>query len=267
MESSYYFDGQILSGSDQVSLPLSSALLYGRGVFTTVAIRNSNPLLWDKHWARLTGSADRLGLDFTKHSEESTGGALLDLISSNQIISGRARLTFFDQGSSSLWPVKADRKTALAITISETRAVREDVRLTISSHSVNSLSPLAGTKSCNYLENIMAIDDVKNRGFDEAIRLNERGEVTSGCMANVFWLRDDVLYTPSLKTGCLPGTTREHVMENIECREVQAGIEELEGAEAIFLTSAGLGIVEVAEFGLRRMAPSGQLILRLWPPA
>ncbi|CAN5345421.1 branched chain amino acid--2-keto-4-methylthiobutyrate aminotransferase [soil metagenome] len=266
MESHFYFDGQVLSGSDPVTLPLSSALLYGKGIFTTVAIHDSQPLLWDKHWARLEMSAGRLGIDLSEHSEESTTMALHGVIAANGVINGRARLTFLDLRSSTLWPVKTARKTALAVMTGETRPIPQRLRLSCSPFTVNSLSPLAGIKSCNYLESIMAIDEARTRGSEEAIRLNERGKITGGCMVNVFWLKDDELFTPSLKTGCLPGTTREYVLENLDCREVEAGIGELRAADALFLTSAGLGILEVVEFESRILEPTGHHMTELWPP-
>ncbi|MCA1590441.1 MAG: aminotransferase class IV [Acidobacteria bacterium] len=83
------------------------------------------------------------------------------------------------------------------------------------------------------------------------MQLNERGHVASACTANVFWLRDGQLFTPSLATGCLAGTTREFVLENFECGELAVGIEDLKTADAIFLTSAGLDVVEVAQFDHR----------------
>ncbi len=267
MESHFYFNGQVLSGAAPVSLPLSSALLYGKGIFTTAAIHDRCPLLWDKHWSRLERSAERVGINISEHSEQSTSKALRDLISMNKVIDGRARLTFYDLRSSTRWPVKTDQRTALAIMTGETGPVPQGLRLSCSPFAVNSLSPLAGTKSCNYLENLMAIDEAKKRGYDEAIRLNQRGEVTGGCLANVFWLIGDMLFTPSLKTGCLPGTTREHVLESLECREVEAGIGDLRAADAIFLTSVCLGIVEVGEFENKKLEQLGHPLTALWPPA
>jgi 4-amino-4-deoxychorismate lyase len=120
-------------------------------------------------------------------------------------------------------------------------------------------------KSCNYLEKIIAKDEAKQRGFDEAIQLNERGDVASACMANVFWRRSGKLFTPSLETGCLPGTTREFVLENIDCDEVALGIEELRTADEIFLTSAGLGVVQVAEFDGRKVQRNEHAIMKLVP--
>ena len=126
-------------------------------------------------------------------------------------------------------------------------------------------SPLAGVKSCNYLENLLAFDDARKRGFDEALRLNERGEIASACMANIFWLLDGRLYTPSLATGCLRGTTREFIMENLECHETEASLEILNEADAIFLTSAGIGIAEISELDGRELSAVSAEIKNLIP--
>jgi branched-subunit amino acid aminotransferase/4-amino-4-deoxychorismate lyase len=82
-------------------------------------------------------------------------------------------------------------------------------------------------------------------------------------MANVFWLKDTTLYTPSLKTGCLPGTTREYIIENLKCSEVEATMNELNSVDAIFLTSAGIGVVQISEFEGRVMEKNPHEILEL----
>jgi branched-subunit amino acid aminotransferase/4-amino-4-deoxychorismate lyase len=112
---------------------------------------------------------------------------------------------------------------------------------------------------------LLAHEQAKVRGFDEAIRLNERGEVTSGCVSNVFWVKEGRLFTPALSTGCLAGTTREYVLENLECSEVEAGVAEIERADAIFLTSAGIGVVAVGEFHGRKPPETKHPILELIP--
>jgi branched-subunit amino acid aminotransferase/4-amino-4-deoxychorismate lyase len=242
-------------------------VLYGKGVFTTVRIIGSEPFLWSKHWRRLTASTERIGIDLSGYSEASTRKALDDLVAANAVTDGRARVTFLDDRPSEIWSGSTKGQTRQSSVTGEPRAVPGNFRLTISPYPVNSRSPLAGVKSCNYLEHILALDEAKERGFGEAIRLNERAVVTSACMSNIFWLRDGRVYTPSLSTGCLPGTTREFVLENVECEEVETDIREIESADAIFLTSAGLGVAVVGEFSERRLAESDHDILRLIPKA
>jgi branched-chain amino acid aminotransferase len=241
------------------------AALYGKGVFTTLAIVSATPFLWRKHWSRLITNAALLGMDLSEFSETEVSGALAKSIEENNVLNGRARITFFDESSGVIWPFETTRKTRLVITAGDLRPVPTDFRLTVSPYCLNSRSPLAGIKSCNYLERLMILDEAKERGFDEAIQANERGETASAAMANVFWVTDSMLYTPSLMTGCLAGTTREFVLENIECQEVEAPVDELRKAEAILLTSAGLGIAQVAEFDGNRHKKVEHPILNLLP--
>ena len=84
-------------------------------------------------------------------------------------------------------------------------------------------------------------------------------------MANLFWTKDGKLFTPSLRTGCLAGTTREYILENIECKEVEVGIDEINRADSIFLTSAGLGIARVGEFDGKRLDADRHEIEKLSP--
>ncbi|MBP7415071.1 MAG: aminotransferase class IV [Pyrinomonadaceae bacterium] len=241
----------------------TAAALYGKGIFTTIAIRGGQPFLWDKHWRRLGNDAKTVGIDISAYSEQDTLNHLATSIDNDAVVNGRARLTFLDESPSPIWPSDSPSKTTLHIMTGDLRPVPDELGLTVSPYSVNSRSPLAGVKSCNYLENLLAFEEATKRGFHEAVRINERGFITGGCMSNIFWLKDGMLYTPTLTTGCLPGTTREFVLENVVCREVEVGIEELGKADAIFLTSAGLGVTQVAEYEGKPMQRSDHPILKL----
>ena len=149
------------------------------------------------------------------------------------------------------------------ITTGDSYAFSNDLRLTISSFTINSRSPLAGIKSCNYLENLAALDDARKRGFYEAVRRNELGEIASACSTNLFWLKNGKLFTPSLETGCLAGTTREFILENLKCEEVKAGEAEIYTAENLFICSAGIGIVAVAALDDKHFEPPQHEIMHL----
>lgn len=266
MHDSVSFNSELQHASDPKVPVVSTACLYGKGVFTTIAIFEGQPFLWDRHWKRLQENAVRLGIDLADFPEPDTRRALDGLIEANIVQNARARITFFDESAGSLWPRDSDRRTSLLITTADPRPRADSLALTVSPFLVNSASPLAGVKSCNYLEKILALDEAKERGFDEAIQLNERGEMASACMANVFWLKDDRLFTPSLRTGCLAGTTREFVLENVDCSEVEVGIEELRSADEIFLTSVGLAVAQVGEFQGRKLNRIPHAIMGLLPP-
>ncbi|MBV6496393.1 MAG: hypothetical protein DYH05_02990 [Acidobacteria bacterium ACB1] len=219
-----------------------------RGIFTTIAIRDGELFLWEKHWARLTTAAGKLNIALSEFSESSVRNSLMHELESNAIQNGRAKITFTDQRPSAFWPSaqKPAANTSLNILTGPRREIPNSFRLGISPFPVNSRSPLAGLKTTNYLEPALCFEAAKAAGFDEAIRLNEHGHITSACFSNVFWLKDDRLFTPELSTGCLGGTTREFILENLEVHEITAGIDEIRSADAVFLTSAGIGIAPAA---------------------
>ena len=238
------FNHRILPASEINLNALSSAALYGSGIFTTLAIYDKKPFLWEKHWRRLGANAAKVGIDLSKFSETAVKNSLAEIINQNKTKNARARITFFDESPSKIWAFDAEHKTSLLIQTADLKQIKENLTLTVSPFLINSTSPLAGVKSCNYLENILALEEAKKRNFDEAIRINERGEIVSACMANIFWQAGGKLFTPSLATGCLAGTTREFFMEKREVFEVKESLETLQNADAIFLTSAGIGILK-----------------------
>src|SRR5262245_59478379 len=115
------FGSQIIQSND-ASIPRpSSASLYGKGIFTTINIHNGSPLLWEKHWRRLEGNAKKLEIDLAEFSESATKAALADIIEKNNLADGRARITFFDESPSPIWPFETDRKTSVLIATADTR--------------------------------------------------------------------------------------------------------------------------------------------------
>jgi len=243
------FNQQIVSADNAFLPAVSSAAFYGKGIFTTVAIYKSKPFQWQKHWQRLIKNAKKIGIDLSGLPEELIKKSLSEIIEKNKITNARARLTFFDESANKIWRTESKRETSFLIITADFHKVSEPFRLAVSPILVNSTSPLTNIKSSNYLENILALEDAKAKGFDEAVRMNERGEIVSASMANVFWTKNNKVFTPSLETGCLAGTTRNLVLENFTVKEAKANLQELENADEIFLTSVGVGIAKVKSLG------------------
>jgi branched-subunit amino acid aminotransferase/4-amino-4-deoxychorismate lyase len=242
MNSRVSFNHQILTAEKTFLAAVSSAALYGKGVFTSLAVFNSKPFLWEKHWRRLQENSARLRIDLTDIHEKTVRNALSELIFLNNLKTGRARVTLFDETAGKIWNFPSNHKTSFLITTAEFQKTKDEFLLSLSPYAVNSKSPLAGVKSCNYMENLLALEEARRNGFDEAVRLNESGEIVSASTANIFWVKDEEIFTPALETGCLNGTTREFLMDNFAVQEKKAPIGELLEAREIFLTSAGIGI-------------------------
>jgi 4-amino-4-deoxychorismate lyase len=121
------------------------------------------------------------------------------------------------------------------------------------------VSPLAGVKSISSLERVLAWEEARARDFHESIMLNERGEVASTTRANIFWVKEGTVHTPSPATGAVGGVTRERIIAlagelAIPLVEGVYELNDLTDAEEVFLTSADLGIGVVNTFDFHRYA-------------
>jgi branched-subunit amino acid aminotransferase/4-amino-4-deoxychorismate lyase len=267
-----YLNKVMLEASKARVAPVSSAMLYGRGVFTTVAVYNGKPFLWPEHWRRLKDHADKLNVDCSGRNERNVGEAVQKLVSVNQVVNGRARVILLARSGRDVWKSKSPgvRKTDLLIMTSEPQKVpAAGLSLAVSPYRFNTFSPLTGIRSLNYLEHVLAWEETQARDFDEAVMLNERGEIVSATMANIFWVKDGTLHTPALSTGALAGVTRGAVMElaGKQFIPVIEGVYELADiaeADEIFLTSASLGVAIVTTFDFRRYSVTpGSICARL----
>jgi branched-subunit amino acid aminotransferase/4-amino-4-deoxychorismate lyase len=251
---------------------VSSAALYGRGVFTTLAVYDSKPFLWSKHWQRLAAHAAKLGIDHTGCTEKSVGEAVKKLIAVNQVKDGRARVTMLARSGGGFWKAKlpgSTRKTDLLIMTGDPRRTSANgLSLAVSPYRVSTFSPLTGIKSLNYLDHILSKEEARSRDFDEAVVLNERGEIVSATTANIFWARNGTVHTPALSTGALPGITRECVIDiaNKHFIPLVEGVYEmadLVDADEIFLTSSGIGVAPVTTFDFRRYTVEPESIVNV----
>jgi aminodeoxychorismate lyase len=255
-----YLNKVMLEASKARVAPVSSAMLYGRGVFTTVAVYDGKPFLWPQHWSRLKEHAEKLSVDCAGANERSVGESLRKLIAVNRVVNGRARVILLARSGRDVWRTKREgaRKTDLLILTGEPQHVPSlGLSLAVSPYRFNTFSPLTGIRSLNYLEQVLAWEETQAREFDEAVMLNERGEIVSATMANIFWAKEGTLQTPALSTGALAGVTRGAVIELagkqfIPVIEGVFELSDLTEADEIFLTSASLGVAPVTTFDFRQ---------------
>ncbi len=80
-------------------------------------------------------------------------------------------------------------------------------------------------------------------GIDELVFLNERDEVCEGTITNVFVLQDDVLATPPLSSGLLPGVLRQSLLDQGKAKEVLLGVSDLQAADELLVGNSLRGLI------------------------
>ena len=108
----------------------------------------------------------------------------------------------------------------------------------------NEGSPLSQIKSCNYGDNILALIEAQNKNANEAILLNNKGNVACASVGNIFCCIDNTLITPPLSDGAMDGITRKMILERFDIKAKERSIkqEELENADGIYITNSIKGI-------------------------
>lgn len=121
----------------------------------------------------------------------------------------------------------------------------------------NEGSPLSQIKSCNYGDNILAMQEAEGKGANEAIMLNNAGHITCATSSNIFAVVNEELTTPPLADGVMNGITRSLLIEKYDAAERSLTPEDLQNAQGIYLTNSIRGVVPVITLnGVEIPAPS-----------
>ena len=236
----------------QAVVPISDrGFLYGDGLFETLRVGNGRPLWWNRHAERLQQGAAFLNLTLPWPPEKLRDFAS-KLIQQNALPESVLRITLTrGSGSRGYSPMDANNPT-LAMTLHPLPPPASSLRLATASLRVPANDSLANLKTANKLLAVLARVEAEARGVDEALLLNNEGNVAEAAASNLFWLADGAVCTPPIADGALAGVTRQVVLEicrarNIPVREVHVRPEDLRRADGVFLTNSVAGIVPASE--------------------
>jgi branched-chain amino acid aminotransferase len=266
MDRLIFHNDRILDASESFIAPTNAGLLYGWGVFTTVRVYSGNLFAFERHWERLVKNADRARVVIPVDLE-SARRASLELLAANNTGDGRLRITLV-KGRAGPWNSGGGAESDLLLfSAREPARPRRAVAITISPYRILSHGPLAGVKRTAMVENVLALEEARSRGFAEAVLVNERGEITGAASANLFWAEGPQVFTPSLATGCIPGVTRQIALEiahrlDLSVTEGSFPLQRLLDASEVFLTSTTREIALVSSFDIKEYDPNRAAVLR-----
>jgi branched-chain amino acid aminotransferase len=254
MEEIVYLNGKLIPRSKAKVSVLDYGFLFGFGLYETIRAYNGKAFRLDNHLARLKYSADRIGIAVnTKEIRE----AVKDTVKANGFPETRIRITV-SLGEGTITPNLAscmEPTIAVLVTAYKPPApekYKDGFKVIVSNIRRNSRSPVTYMKSANTMEAMLARQEARTKGADEALFLNEKWFLTEASGSNIFLVSGGVLVTPRFETGILPGVTRVVVFEvahqlGIKVREKKVRLEELMQADEAFITNSLIEIVPVTE--------------------
>jgi branched-chain amino acid aminotransferase len=242
---------QIQLASDLSLAPGQVGLLAGWGVFTTLRIADGVPFAWERHWARISRDAAAFHVPLP-HDSEQVRRKLHELVEKNGAPNCTLRLVIVrNQGGMWAGPSNGRASDVIALT-ADSKDWGDSVKLSYVRQARHAGCEFAGTKILSWAMNLMWLEKAQERGFDEVILLNERGEVAECTSANIFIANGSEVWTPPLSSGCLPGITREVILSEIRApgirvieKTVMPG--DLENAEEVFITSTTRNLLTVRQ--------------------
>jgi len=254
MDPLVYHNNRILPLTEARLSPGQMGLLMGWGVFTTLRIYEGFPFAFDRHWERMTRDAERLGVTLN-YTQDGVWHAVVELAARNHRQEATARLSFV-KNHGGLWADAPDRPpTDLLIFTRELVAWPAAHKLQLIPNAVYALGRLAGAKMLSWVQNVGTYEKAHTEGFDDALLLNEHGCLVECTSANIHLVRDGQVLTPPLRSGCLPGITREvlsHIIPAAGYKLIEQDLtpSDLGSAQEVFVSSTTR---EVA--GVRSISP------------
>ncbi len=245
------------------SLPLRDrGLLYGDGLFETMRVRRGRVEFLAEHLNRIVRSAEALAFPPIPETK-GLAAAVREVVRANAGTDLALRLTITRGAGGTRLDIHGCDSPSVVVTASayedeELRPRIEGLRLATAPYPRNERSILSRHKTLNCLEAVLARAHARRQGADEAILRNTAGRIAEAAAANVFLVLGDVLVTPPIEEGALPGITRAAVIRaatamGLQVQERGVGPEEPFATSEVFLTNSLLGLAAAAVIDGRRL--------------
>ncbi len=251
-----YLDGKFVPAEEAAVSVYDHGLLYGDGVFEGIRAYNGRVFRLEEHVKRLYDSAKAIMLEIPM-TEAEMAAAILETLRKNGLKDAYIRpLVTRGVGDLGLDPRKCAKPTVMIIS-QKWDAMYVDlyeVGLTAITVTVRRNSPAAlppNIKSLNYLNNILAKIEANVKGGNEAIFLDDAGNVSEGSGDNIFVVKDGEISTPHTANN-LKGITRLAVIEvalakGYEVKDANLGLFDLYTADEIFVTGTAAEVAPVTK--------------------
>lgn len=266
-----FLNDRVVPEHEAVVSVFDHGFLYGDGVYETMRAYGGAVFMLNRHLERLARSAALIQLHIPL--QQRIKDAIYETMQANKVKDAYVRVTVSrGKGPVGLDPALCPAPTLVVIAEEfrpyPERLYAEGVKLIIARtrrNLVEALNPKI--KSLNFLNNILAKIEAKERGAHEALMLNADGFVSEGTVCNIFFVSGEALCTPSVEMGVLDGITREMVLRiaakhGMTVQEGKFVPEDLFNATEVFFTNTTSEVMPVSQLEDIRY-PVGEMTKKL----
>ncbi|MCY6356499.1 aminotransferase class IV [Clostridium sp. ZS2-4] len=210
-------------------IELDSGFFFGRGLFETVLV-NDKPIFLKEHLQRLNKGLLKIGVKIQ--------------ISEEYFLENIRKLNCKNCGVKIAVSEKNIVFTKREIAYKEEDYIK-GFTVKVSKIKRNPHSHITYLKSLNYIDNAIEREAALKEGYNEVLFLNNYEYLSEGSISNIFFVKENKIYTPSIESGLLPGVVRRWVIDNYNVLEGQFILKDLLNSDGAFLTNSLMGIMKI----------------------
>ncbi len=236
------------------------SFMLGDGLFETILVNEGRAVWLYDHLERMKASAAFFGIPFP-HGEDEIAVWCAELIKAEGIKHGFLRIAL-SRGSSPSgrfadMPEGAPLLLVIGGVLPPLGEELPAITAALAPWPVNERDPVIAHKTASRMYAVHAKRLARERGVDELIFCNTRGHVAEGIFSNIFWVKAQELFTPSLECGILPGVARNRVIAaagalGVKVREGAFEMDALVDAEEVLATNCLFPVARVVEVANER---------------
>ncbi|MFA6037039.1 MAG: aminodeoxychorismate lyase [Legionellales bacterium] len=236
------------------TLPITCrALHYGDGLFETIALKHGVMLFWQEHYQRLILGCQRLKFPIPN---EALLLQEIDAVKKNQT---RAIIKIILTRNAQERGYRIPEKNVTHQIVHAYPFIdypkthyQKGVRVIFCKTQVSENSALAGIKHLNRLDNVLASSEWTDDAISEGLMSDANQHIIQGTKSNVFYVRNQVLYTPDLNRAGILGIMRAQILDWAQQKKIPIKIaaithEDLLSADEIFICNSIFGIWPVSD--------------------
>ncbi|HYI92038.1 MAG TPA: aminotransferase class IV [Bryobacteraceae bacterium] len=242
---------EIVAASEPILSAGQVGSLMGWGVFSTLRVSKGCLFAFERHWARMKRDAQLVRVPFPSDPEW-LQERLLWLVKANDCLEATLRVCIVRNTGTVFTGPAIKREFDLVAMTTGLANWGSSIRLSVAANGRFAASPYSRTKVLSWAFNLNWYTEAHECGFDEVILQNELGDVAECTSANIFAVFRNEVFTPPLESGCLPGITRELLLNQISVpgitiSERRLRLEDLAVADSVFVSSTTRDVLPVAE--------------------
>lgn len=237
--------------------------LYGDGLFESIRCLNGKVLFFNDHYQRLVQGLEILKISVPEFDIADIEKKIQNLASANEIEDCRIKLMVWRKSGGLFSPQEFEGDYLITAEAFKS-GLAEKTKVGFAKSIKAQTGPLSSYKTLSSVNYILGGIELKENQWEDLVMLDEKGNISECLASSIFWIKNNVLHTPSLDSGCIDGIIRKNILrhcqsQNISFKEGLFNKEMLLEADTVFSSNIA-GISKIKAIGNKEYSTEHPLL-------